>query len=131
MCKLVFCQQHYKPVESNTDNDHLCLEFHKAIDRKAITCPVCSQVVPVNRDQDPNVAVDLHLRKNCPKEKGSSSPSFNKCGIKGCNKKEIILVTCDKCLGKYCIRHRLEIDHKCQGKSIGKSSLNKNDCIIS
>lgn len=107
----------------------MCLEFHNAQDRKAVTCPICSQVVPVNRDQDPNSAVDLHLKKNCPKEKGSSSPSFNKCSTQGCNKKEIILVTCNKCKGKFCIKHRLEPDHKCQGKAL--ASNKKNDCIIS
>ena len=130
LCKHTFCQNHYKPSDLLTDDDHLCPQILQVLDRKAITCPICSQVVPVNRDQDPNIAVDLHLKKNCPKEKGTISPSLpcNKCAVLGCRKKEIIFITCGKCKGRYCIKHRLESDHKCLGKP---QKISKNDCRIS
>ena len=132
LCNKTFCQLHYKPSNSNTDTDHQCQEYHNAIDRKAITCPLCLQVIPVSRNQDPNVAVEAHVSRNCPKEKGTASPSLNnyKCGVVGCHKKEIIWVTCEKCSNKFCIKHRLEPDHKCQGKKNSSRYFNKNDCRI-
>lgn len=125
-CRLVFCQTHYSLKESSNaktlpqDKGHNCSQSHsRVVDRKALTCPLCSQVVPVSRvnGQDPNDAVNKHIDAGCPKEQGSSTgPAFsNICSLKGCSKKELVPIVCPECTLKYCIRHRLAADHQCPG----------------
>ncbi|KAI8924584.1 hypothetical protein BC831DRAFT_465094, partial [Entophlyctis helioformis] len=86
-------------------------------DARAITCPVCSRVVPVSRGEDPNRQVDAHIAAGCP-DPGTSTTGkayANACTFKGCTKKELVPIVCSKCRKTFCIRHRLEADHACAG----------------
>ena len=35
----------------------------------------------------------------------------------GCKTKELVKITCDNCRLTFCLKHRLETDHECQGRS--------------
>ncbi|KAJ8323869.1 zinc finger, AN1-type domain [Batrachochytrium dendrobatidis] len=126
-CKKTFCQQHFKAANDlqnevyntypkNTISvtpGHICPD--KPMDVRATTCPVCSRVVPINRGADPNVAVNDHINAGCPDPGTSTSEKAytNPCSMQGCSKKELVPILCQKCLKPFCIRHRLEADHKC------------------
>ncbi|RKO90290.1 hypothetical protein BDK51DRAFT_13157, partial [Blyttiomyces helicus] len=85
------------------------------LDRKAITCPVCSAVVPVKRGEDPNERVEAHIAAGCPNPgKSTTGVAYtNACTFRGCGKKELVPIHCARCNRTFCIRHRLEADHKC------------------
>ncbi|KAI9595519.1 hypothetical protein BDF19DRAFT_339399, partial [Syncephalis fuscata] len=98
-------------------------------------CPLCQRPVPVNRGQDPNLAVDMHIGQGCPTPSGiaananantassnlrnnsnnTSSPSLV-CNVRSCSTKLLVKMDCADCGGQFCVRHRLPIDHACEPK---------------
>jgi predicted nucleic acid binding AN1-type Zn finger protein len=124
-CNLVFCESHYGLLDRTQSSKpgHDCQKSHLKIDRKALICPLCSQVVPVSRllsgssSGDPNESVNRHIEAGCPKEAGSTTGRAfsNVCSVKGCSKKELVPIVCSDCGVKHCIRHRLPADHSCPG----------------
>lgn len=115
-CKLQFCNSHSKPRESQQESDvqggHFCHAF--PVDARTIQCPVCNQIIPVPKGNDPDLLVNDHISKGCVK--GKEKKIFtNQCGKKGCLKKELVPMECKICKRNFCIKHRLETDHECPG----------------
>ncbi|KAI9098822.1 hypothetical protein DFS34DRAFT_567233, partial [Phlyctochytrium arcticum] len=104
---------------------HLCakLPAEKA-DARAITCPICAQVIPVKRGVDPNNRVNEHIQSGCPNETTSTSSKayVNACSLPRCGKRELIPIKCSSCSATFCIKHRLEADHKCPSLAQNKPS---------
>ena len=119
-----YSQDHYKPQPQPSDsqpleNGHICPNLPYDLDARAITCPVCSRVVPVKRGADPNLTVEQHISRGCP-DPGTSTTGkaySNACSFRKCEKKELVPILCPKCLRSFCIRHRLEADHNCPSLS--------------
>ncbi|OUM63883.1 hypothetical protein PIROE2DRAFT_9487, partial [Piromyces sp. E2] len=49
-CKFVFCHEHWKP-----ENHHCEKESTERKDFHTTICPVCGKIVPIKRDEDPNI----------------------------------------------------------------------------
>ncbi|KAI8898830.1 hypothetical protein BC833DRAFT_411646 [Globomyces pollinis-pini] len=115
-CKGRFCQNHSKPHDmidnSAIQNGHYCKNL--PLDSKAIVCPVCNQIVPVDKGSDPNIVVTTHINRGCNKIQ-KEKVYQNQCSFKGCTKRELIPIQCNVCTLTHCIKHRLEQDHKCTG----------------
>ncbi|KAJ1542590.1 zinc finger, AN1-type domain, partial [Cladochytrium tenue] len=121
-CRQRFCETHFKPA------DHNCAVADPNPDAIVVECPVCGRIVPVPREQlpdgslrrlDPNRFVEDHIAKGCP-DPGTSTVAprkVNKCAV--CPKKEAKLVECRSCHKSFCLAHRHESDHRCQGKPPG------------
>lgn len=41
----------------------------------------------------------------------------NKCERSGCRQREMMKLTCERCGGNFCIKHRHPLDHDCSGAS--------------
>ncbi|KAI9187886.1 hypothetical protein H9P43_002277 [Blastocladiella emersonii ATCC 22665] len=109
-CRGVFCQEHWKV------DDHACPKLHDpSYDRIVPSCPLCGQVVPVGRNEDPNRRVDAHIASGCQvtATAASRAPPTSKCALKGCTAKTTVPVVCKACHLKFCLKHRLERDHDC------------------
>jgi predicted nucleic acid binding AN1-type Zn finger protein len=105
-CHKIFCKDH-SPYEQ-----HQCqLSYTK--DARVPVCPLCNQPVPVTRGEDPNIKVDLHMQNECKSEKAQNIS--NRCTVPGCKKKELVPVKCTTCQKNFCLKHRFETDHNCQG----------------
>ncbi|KAJ3180856.1 hypothetical protein HDU85_003941 [Gaertneriomyces sp. JEL0708] len=118
-CSKTFCQSHYKPTLANPPSSdyHHCPTL--PADRRTLTCPLCSQIIPPGSSPSlsPDDIIDRHIAAGCPDESISAKRgrAFNGCGVKGCTKKEVVPIKCARCEVNFCIRHRLEVDHKCPG----------------
>ncbi|ORX47200.1 hypothetical protein DM01DRAFT_1339214 [Hesseltinella vesiculosa] len=107
-CKMIFCQEHFKL------DDHQCPGRNDpSLDVRVPTCPICDQPVPGARSEDPNIRVNRHIQNNCAQE---SKPS-NLCKQKACKAKLLVPMTCPACGDHFCVKHRLEQDHQCQGRT--------------
>ena len=141
-CSLLFCQEHYVADKKlDLERGHLCLKY--PVDERAVECPLCKQVLSDSRGKNLNQVVDLHIQSGCPNTSLQSTIYKNNCGFKGCTKREVIPITCKECGDQFCIKHRLEADHKCLGSN-GKSrkstqskgskgsakSRKNNDCLL-
>lgn len=113
LCNDIFCGEHYK------QDSHPCAGT-KA-DARATVCPVCSQVIPVNRNSNPNLAVDAHIAKGC-QPVTTTKAYTNSCSVPNCKVKSLVPIKCDACLKTHCIKHRLEADHSCTGSASRGSS---------
>ncbi|TPX37630.1 hypothetical protein SmJEL517_g00694 [Synchytrium microbalum] len=113
-CANTYCQDHWRV------SGHSC---EKApTDYYAPVCPVCSKVVPVPRNEDPNLKVDEHIRNGCPTPKTTTTEAYtNKCSMPGCKTKEVVPILCKKCLKSHCLKHRFETDHNCTPVGTGNS----------
>lgn len=115
-CKIEYCNSHSKARDSaesaKNEGGHYCKSI--PLDARTITCPVCKQIVPVARNQDPDLIVNQHISRGCPQVE-EKKVFKNECSFKGCKKKELIPIQCQICLLSYCIKHRLEQDHSCTG----------------
>ncbi|XP_064405565.1 AN1-type zinc finger protein 2A-like [Halichondria panicea] len=118
-CHKIFCKDH------QTYNEHNCTE---GLDKNVVvpTCPLCNQPVPVARGDDPNIKVNQHIQQECRSDKANKLYT-NKCSFPGCKKKELVPVTCNNCRQNFCLKHRLETNHNCQGpqRSRGRPASNK------
>ncbi|KAI8919260.1 AN1-type zinc finger protein 2B-like protein [Powellomyces hirtus] len=130
-CKQIFCQPHFPAIpidptsrNQNLEAGHLCAAFpaHKA-DARAVTCPVCSRVIPTRRGEDPNKNVNEHIQAGCP-EPEKVQAYVNACTFRGCEKRELVPIKCPRCGKTFCIRHRNEVDHKCPAASKPGSGRN-------
>ncbi|CAO3597892.1 unnamed protein product [Absidia cylindrospora] len=106
-CKKIFCQEHFKL------DDHLCPSRQDpSLDIRVPTCPICEKPIPGSRNEDPNIRVNRHIQNNCIDEEKPS----NTCRLKGCKAKLLVPMNCGACGLAYCVKHRLEQDHQCQGR---------------
>ncbi|KAL7746018.1 hypothetical protein RI367_008672 [Sorochytrium milnesiophthora] len=107
-CKHVYCQEHWKPAA------HSCPDQPAGV--VVPVCPLCDNPVPLARGDDPNAAVDAHIRRNCAvRTSVSSKPVYagGRCAADRCAAKCLVPVTCHRCKQNFCLKHRLEADHKC------------------
>ncbi|KAF4523210.1 hypothetical protein B566_EDAN011747 [Ephemera danica] len=77
-CNGIFCHDHMRY------DTHNCPSSYKK-DVQVPVCPLCSQPVPVGRNQQPDIV------------------------------KEVVPVVCPECRLNFCLRHRHTQDHKCEG----------------
>ncbi|KAI8324878.1 hypothetical protein GQ54DRAFT_284083 [Martensiomyces pterosporus] len=107
-CKRPFCENHWK-VEQ-----HDCPQKHLVVDMRVPDCPLCGAVVSLRRGEDPNIAVDAHIRAGC-KMVSSTPPAYksNACAYKRCHDKVLVLTKCPYCQLSFCLKHRFEGDHDC------------------
>lgn len=114
-CKQIFCDEHYIYKEHN------CAQSYTK-NVLVPQCPLCDCPIPVKRGEDPNIKVNEHISKECeiPKKKKMYD---KRCSFAGCKKKELVPMTCNRCRLNFCIQHRLEMDHKCQGPATKYNSV--------
>jgi predicted nucleic acid binding AN1-type Zn finger protein len=111
-CKQVFCQDHWKADSHNCPQAHILNQ-----DARVPVCPLCQQPVPVPKGANPNIHINIHMDAGCQKKRsasGSAIYTFH-CQFEGCKGKEAVKMGCKKCTKTFCKKHRLEMDHKCQG----------------
>jgi hypothetical protein len=48
-------------------------------DARVPVCPLCNQPVPVNRGEDPNIRVDMHMQNECKSEKSKNVRREREC----------------------------------------------------
>ncbi|ORX56501.1 hypothetical protein BCR36DRAFT_395471 [Piromyces finnis] len=122
-CKFVFCHEHWKP-----ENHHCEKESTEKKDFHTTICPVCGKIVPIKRDEDPNIRVNKHINDGCPNPGTSTSTSTKKvCQYKGCKTAQLIPFVCPKCKKSFCIKHRLDMDHNCPLKNVNVKKPSKNN----
>lgn len=111
-CENIFCREHiaYK--------DHNCSSAYKK-DVQVPVCPLCNTPIPVKKNETPDVVVGRHIDNDCQSDpaKNKRKVFSNKCSVKGCKIKEVIPVVCNKCKLNFCLKHRLETDHQCEGEA--------------
>jgi len=122
-CKFVFCHEHWKP-----ENHHCEKESTEKKDFHTTICPVCGKIVPIKRDEDPNIRVNKHISEGCPDPGTSTSTSTKKvCQYKGCKTAQLIPFVCPKCKKSFCIKHRLDMDHNCPLKNVNIEKPSKKN----
>ncbi|CAJ0766088.1 9746_t:CDS:2 [Entrophospora sp. SA101] len=107
-CKKDYCNEHFKP------NDHNCTNAPSEDGVKVPVCPVCNQPIPVAKGEDPNIRMNIHIENDCNKPVKSTSKPFNSCSFGKCKNRIAVKIMCSGCGKSYCIKHRLEPDHKCE-----------------
>ncbi|CAH1778123.1 unnamed protein product [Owenia fusiformis] len=110
-CRDIFCKDHIQYEV------HECKESYKK-DNWVPLCPLCSKPIPVKPGETPDIQVGRHIDSDCqsdPAKERRGKVYTNRCNNKGCKTKELVPVICDKCHLNYCLKHRHETDHNCQG----------------
>lgn len=110
-CSRIFCNDHVR-----YDN-HRCTESYKK-DNQVPVCPLCNKPIPLLPNENADIKVGHHIDTDCqsdPAKERRGKVYTNRCGVKGCKKKELIPMKCEKCRENFCIRHRHETDHQCTG----------------
>jgi AN1-type zinc finger protein 2 len=109
-CKNFYCKEHFKP------STHKC-KYHVDKDFKLPVCSLCNKVVKCDRNHDIDLCLAKHMQ-DCDLDDHKiieSKSTKSKCSYLRCKIKDIILFDCDKCNKKYCVKHRFQDDHKCNG----------------
>lgn len=109
-CGQTFCKDH---IHYGT---HGCTESYQK-DNQVPVCPLCNSPCPVKKGESPDVVVGRHIDNDCLSDPAKERRKVytNKCSFKSCKQKELIPVKCETCHKNFCLRHRHEQDHKCQG----------------
>ncbi|KAG2171779.1 hypothetical protein INT43_008159 [Umbelopsis isabellina] len=103
--------------------DHKCPSLNDPnSDFRVPTCPICSNPVPVKRGEDPNLRMNQHIEGGCKEKPTSTSPPSNTCRKQGCKTKLLVPMFCSSCKNSFCVKHRLESDHDCQGRRAASAS---------
>ncbi|XP_060554875.1 AN1-type zinc finger protein 2A-like isoform X2 [Ruditapes philippinarum] len=126
-CSEIFCNDH---IHYNT---HSCPDSYKK-DNQVPVCPLCNKPIPLKKGELPDTVVGRHIDSDCQSDPAKERRKVytNKCSMKGCKVKELIPVKCDKCHKNYCLRHRFEDDHDCQGyQGSGKGMSNAGSAALS
>ncbi|KAL5011876.1 hypothetical protein ScPMuIL_010427 [Solemya velum] len=109
-CSNIFCSDHIQYTS------HSCPDSYKK-DNQVPVCPLCNKPIPVKKGELPDVVVGRHIDSDCQSDPAKERRKIytNKCSHKGCKQKELVPVKCSKCHKNYCLKHRHEEDHNCQG----------------
>ncbi|KAK6976070.1 AN1-type zinc finger protein 2A-like isoform X1 [Biomphalaria glabrata] len=109
-CSQIFCRDHI------TYANHSCPDAYKK-DNQIPVCPLCNLPCPLKKGELPDVVVGRHIESDCQSDPAKERRKVytNKCSKKGCKQKELIPVKCETCRLNFCLRHRHEQDHDCQG----------------
>ncbi|CAD5116284.1 DgyrCDS5191 [Dimorphilus gyrociliatus] len=92
-CSRMFCKDHL------TYATHNCPESYKR-NRQVPICPLCNSAITVSGNASVDMIVNQHIDNDC------------------CKIKELMSLTCSKCRLNFCLKHRHEADHDCQGPQI-------------
>lgn len=120
-CSKQYCHLH-SPISS-----HSCTITPEELDAKTLTCPLCHQIIPLDRTNEisteqVNSRVERHISLGCPDETVRLKKKYsNRCFVKGCKVKSLTPVLCQSCLRNYCLKHRFPGDHGCGSISINDS----------
>lgn len=116
--------------QANSDLDsigkHCSLESCNRLDFLPIKCDLCGLTFCKEHSS--------FTGHNCPKyaEKAAKSDTAEcvplkpleiyECSFEGCKQKEMVQVVCEMCHKNHCMKHRLQMDHKCDAlKSLSKT----------
>ncbi|XP_066936847.1 AN1-type zinc finger protein 2B-like [Clytia hemisphaerica] len=118
-CSKIFCK------------DHVSYEKHQCgpgllKDRKVPVCPLCNQPVSLSATENPDRKVNEHIENDCKSDLAKHRRS-GKCNVKGCKKRELIPVKCDRCQRNFCLRHRHEADHDCKPDHLTRTHQSSAD----
>ncbi|KAL5501783.1 hypothetical protein ACEPAH_9043 [Sanghuangporus vaninii] len=122
-CKKRFCQDHRTP------ESHSCEKWDaSAADRRALECPLCSELIAIPPGEDPNIKLGRHVDESCvvmtgKAAKKSTTPT---CARARCGKPLWQPITCDKCRKQFCAPHRYPKDHQCISLSSPTPSFTSN-----
>ncbi|KAJ2963950.1 hypothetical protein NQZ79_g1116 [Umbelopsis isabellina] len=61
-------------------------------------------------------------KSGCKEKPTSTSPPSNTCRKQGCKTKLLVPMICSSCKNSFCVKHRLESDHDCQGRRAASAS---------
>lgn len=111
-CADFFCSEHF------SYKGHGCSSGRT--DYKAPICPACQQVVPNPPDSSPDQAVSRHLDQFCPNEREKAKIFKNGCAYRNCKRKELVPIKCHLCQLNFCLKHRHNLDHDCEGERVGR-----------
>eukprot|EP00035_Acanthoeca_spectabilis_P030714 m.10579 g.10579 ORF g.10579 m.10579 type:complete len:281 (+) comp4335_c0_seq1:176-1018(+) len=109
-CSATFCADH------RTYASHNCAS-PGTVSREVPRCPLCQTEVALKQGQSLDQAVNDHINAGCKKNAGKGKTYGNACSKKGCKKKEVIPVVCKRCGRNFCLSHRFEADHNCEGSA--------------
>ncbi|VDL59757.1 unnamed protein product [Hymenolepis diminuta] len=115
-CQKVFCKDHYR-FES-----HSC-PVGNPKNRQVPVCPLCGVPVPTGPNESADLKVGQHIDEACQSQpsRALKGKIFNKtCSVPGCKRKELVPIRCNRCQLNYCLSHRNEMDHNCQGRSMSR-----------
>ncbi|KAF5401088.1 putative arsenite inducuble rna associated protein aip-1 [Paragonimus heterotremus] len=118
-CQGLFCKDHYVYSRHNCRNPGIQ-------DKQVPICPLCNAIVPVRPGELPDERVGQHIDSACKSKpalelKGKIFP--NACSVPKCKKREAVDLACARCGLNYCLSHRNELDHNCQGRQ--RNSINQ------
>ncbi|EJC97828.1 uncharacterized protein FOMMEDRAFT_23887 [Fomitiporia mediterranea MF3/22] len=109
-CNKRFCQDHRLP------ESHSCEKWDaNAADRRALECPLCSELIAIPPGEDPNIKLGRHVDEECvvmtgKAAKKSTTPS---CAKARCGKPLWQPITCTNCRKQFCAPHRYPTEHGC------------------
>uniref|UniRef100_A0A0B7AP45 AN1-type domain-containing protein n=1 Tax=Arion vulgaris TaxID=1028688 RepID=A0A0B7AP45_9EUPU len=117
-CLKIFCGDHIVYAAHN------CGEAYKK-DNQIPVCPLCNAPCPLKKGELPDDVVGRHIESDCLSDPAKERRKVytNKCSKKGCKQKELVPVKCESCRLNFCLRHRHEQDHDCQGLPGGGKSV--------
>ncbi|BFZ24040.1 hypothetical protein BsWGS_27079 [Bradybaena similaris] len=109
-CSRIYCRDHIVYATHN------CTESYKK-DNQVPVCPLCNLPCPIKKGELPDIVIGRHIESDCLSDPATEKRKVytNKCSKKGCKQKELVPVRCESCRQNYCLRHRHEQDHECQG----------------
>ncbi|PAV70797.1 hypothetical protein WR25_05416 [Diploscapter pachys] len=113
-CSLTFCIEHFTYAAHDCANSHL-----KNV--QVPVCPLCNKPVPTPKGVPYDVQVDNHIKNNCTNQQKPKLYS-NRCSMKGCKNKELVPFICPSCNLNFCVKHRIDIDHKCEAGKTGNAN---------
>lgn len=117
-CRGIFCAGHWKLSQHDCPKRELA----EREDYRVPVCPLCNEVISVPRGEVPDIKVDQHIANGC--RVAPKKPS-NVCSLVGCSEKILVPIYCKSCKRLYCVKHRLEADHKCGPNGRISPALNK------
>ncbi|KAG5444975.1 zinc finger, AN1-type domain [Clonorchis sinensis] len=110
-CHGLYCKEHYPYAQHNCRSPGIQ-------DKQVPVCPLCNTVVPIRPGESPDERVGQHIDTACKSQpalelKGKIFP--NACSLPKCKRREAVLCPCERCGLNYCVTHRNELDHNCEG----------------
>jgi len=134
-CGKFYCHEHAEFAS------HGCKREVLLGDKRATTCPCCSQAIHVNIEAGESVdtAVNRHIESGCKSglaEKiKKQRDAMNRCSYgkgKGrCKDCGLVRFDCGDCGKKFCLKHRHAADHKCTGKAARPEPVVKSNPLSS
>lgn len=81
-------------------------------------CPLCTQPIPNPPNASPDETVSRHIDQFCPSERRRIFT--NRCSHNNCKRRELVAIKCHDCNLNFCVKHRHNLDHDCDGPATGR-----------